>query len=685
VKGENTYMTQSQSQPQLFLLFFHLLLIITIPTLEGRLRDLEGFRWLPSSSEEHGDTTLSSHSSSSRGRILRLPSPITTLFNKKEIEKDKKRMGGKESHFLLLPVPGIVSLFLKKISDDVRFHKLSITQYQDQMMTNFKLLVDNFKNDQSETSFKAQREFKAYSRRMERLYKDLSERLESQNAVLDELNAYKVLRPKQIDESLEQFRRIYNEKILTSIPSSPASLSLPSYLKDVKFPRRSRKTKKKRIQQLQELQSLLQSKLQIGRKDSDSSTYWYSLATSWFRSCQKLIHGDKERSEVAQSSSAFGPTASTAKTAATAAVADEKVGATWLSLEPFSNQMEQLQTLLRKSWETASQQGGGVTSSEESIRLALADFNKFQEDLTFKARSVTASSQELIRKALDKNVIRREQLALEENLRKLEREGNLWLEERKQNMELVLKSLQEKMQTTNLVYEELISRRRESLKYTSMSDAILNNVLSILDTKNKRNGWKLIKEEDGYQVYRKFMTPGMPGSQYACVLCHGYINAAAPNVLALFEDDTRIQEYNSFYATGRDLETVAENTKISWASSPPVFPFKPRDFVTLVHIRKLKDGTVIVLNKGVSHPDAPITSNYVRGEIVLAANIIKPVSSKKCHLTMITQMDPGGFAPPAIINHICTLGPTGFLRNVESASNRRRSRKELEEERKKLA
>jgi hypothetical protein len=309
--------------------------------------------------------------------------------------------------------------------------------------------------------------------------------------------------------------------------------------------------------------------------------------------------------------------------------------------------------------------------------LALADFNKLQEDLTFKARSVTGSSQELIRKALDKNVIRREQLALEENLRQLEREGNLWLEERKQNMELVLKNLQEKMQTTNLVYDELISRRRESLKYTSMSDAMLNNVLSILDTKSKRNGWKLIKEEDGYQVYRKFMTPGLPGSQYACVLCHGYINAAAPNVVALFEDDTRIQEYNSFYATGRDLETVAENTKISWASSPPVFPFKPRDFVTLVHIRKLKDGTVIVLNKGVSHPDAPITSNYVRGEIVLAANIIKPVSSKKCHLTMITQMDPGGFAPPAIINHICTLGPTGFLRNVESASNRRRSRKEL--------
>lgn len=47
------------------------------------------------------------------------------------------------------------------------------------------------------------------------------------------------------------------------------------------------------------------------------------------------------------------------------------------------------------------------------------------------------------------------------------------------------------------------------------------------------------------------------------------------------------------------MEYVAEDTKIVWIGSPPIFPFKPRDFCTVIHIRKLKDGTVVVLNRSV--------------------------------------------------------------------------------------
>lgn len=192
-----------------------------------------------------------------------------------------------------------------------------------------------------------------------------------------------------------------------------------------------------------------------------------------------------------------------------------------------------------------------------------------------------------------------------------------------------------------------------------------------------------------------------PSSQYACVMCNGVINAPAKDVLSLFEDNTRIGEYNSFckdiryvfhgywrkivkmiqiillhfthfifitlmrfpllapsawrswyshlpvcdvsqagYTSlrrtnyisfillsfyifdisyfsyifnvfyhsytlhfcfllfyFRDVEYVSQDTKITWIGSPPIFPFKPRDFCTIVHIRKLKDGTIVVLNR----------------------------------------------------------------------------------------
>lgn len=52
-----------------------------------------------------------------------------------------------------------------------------------------------------------------------------------------------------------------------------------------------------------------------------------------------------------------------------------------------------------------------------------------------------------------------------------------------------------------------------------------------------------------------------------------------------------------FFCRFRDVEYIADDTKVVWIGSPPIFPFKPRDFCTIVHIRKLKDGTIIVLNR----------------------------------------------------------------------------------------
>lgn len=48
-----------------------------------------------------------------------------------------------------------------------------------------------------------------------------------------------------------------------------------------------------------------------------------------------------------------------------------------------------------------------------------------------------------------------------------------------------------------------------------------------------------------------------------------------------------------YFAEGRDLEYLNEQTKVVWACSPPLFLFKPRDYCTIVHYRKESDGTII--------------------------------------------------------------------------------------------
>lgn len=155
-------------------------------------------------------------------------------------------------------------------------------------------------------------------------------------------------------------------------------------------------------------------------------------------------------------------------------------------------------------------------------------------------------------------------------------------------------------------------------------------------------------------------------------MCHGVINSSVKDVCSLLEDNNRIAEFKTFYKDIRDVEFIADDTKIVCQIFPAIFPFKPRDFCTMVHRKELKDGSIVTLSRAVQHEKVPVTSEYQRAAIILAANIIQPIheSPNKCKLTIIAQVNPGGIIPPALINHICTLGPINSLKSIELASKK---------------
>ncbi|CAM9339285.1 unnamed protein product, partial [Hapterophycus canaliculatus] len=144
-------------------------------------------------------------------------------------------------------------------------------------------------------------------------------------------------------------------------------------------------------------------------------------------------------------------------------------------------------------------------------------------------------------------------------------------------------------------------------------------------------------------------------SKFACVRARCSMDVPAAAVAELFESPERIKEYNKWFLDGRDLELLDEDTRVVWASSPSPLPFvKPRDFVTVVNVRRLEDGTVVIVNRGHRHPDAPPRSKYVRGEVILGAHVMRPDAKdkNKTHFTLLTQVDPGGVAPAWIVNKI---------------------------------
>lgn len=443
----------------------------------------------------------------------------------------------------------------------------SLNEYRSKVMQRIHDSFDNFMSKQSKFAIDSQRDLKNYRDILSKLYSDTVSTKRKQQEALDDLTKQSLSRPMNIDESLDSFRRVYNDSVSLFATQFKPFYKTPSY--------------------------------------------------------DKALHREQQRSQN-------------------------------LLIEPFTKQIDRLNHRLTHSWDSVLTIALDVTTrAEHAFQSTVEDLHGVQNNILSNAKGVLrASVANSLTGALNRDELMREVRSLDSKLKALEKEGHHWIDHRIAQIESSIKLMQEKIATSNSAYEELLTKRRASLYYTAVSDACLSQVLKLTDLKSNP-GWKLIREEDGYLVYRKMMGIG-PGSKYACVMCHGIINAPPKDVFALFEDNTRVPEYNSFYERGRDIEVVAENTKITWTATPPVFPFKPRDFCTLIHMRRLKDGTFVILNKATTHPEAPHVAGYVRGSIVLAANIIQPIpgDSRKSRLTMLTQLDPGGFAPPVAINHV---------------------------------
>ena len=271
-------------------------------------------------------------------------------------------------------------------------------------------------------------------------------------------------------------------------------------------------------------------------------------------------------------------------------------------------------------------------------------------------------------------------------------------------IENVFDNLKEKIQQSNELYDEIVARTQSKLYYDKLNDKVLKRILDCLD-EDEEQGWELVSSPNagnGPLVHRKNL-PSIDGhfSKYCCVKATGIMNAKYQDILDLFDDNDRITEYNSFYTQGADLETIDDSTKVVWCASPAMFLYKARDFVTVVHIRSLGDGTVCIINRSVSHPLAPADGNgvvsdkilrqngkcsskertdnnkggkYIRGEIIMGANIIQPIEGtpNKTKFTLVTQVNPGGFAPSWIVNKLTTMGPSSFFRDVEKAANRKK-------------
>ena len=103
-------------------------------------------------------------------------------------------------------------------------------------------------------------------------------------------------------------------------------------------------------------------------------------------------------------------------------------------------------------------------------------------------------------------------------------------------------------------------------------------------------------------------------NEYPCIKCVSTIDAPLEDVCTYLSQESAADEYNDVVHTHKDIEEISSNAKICWSQSPQILFLKPRDFVTFCHHRWKGDGTEVMVNQAMEHPDYPPNSQEREGK-----------------------------------------------------------------------
>lgn len=372
------------------------------------------------------------------------------------------------------PFESIITSFTQAIgslNDNISYRKSSATQYREKLRKNVMNIFDSFRSSQSVLSQQTQQEFEVYMNQLNQIYSDTLASLQQQRNYIKELEKNVPSRPKQIDESLERFRKFYDESIIHKIVVNPKleNTSISSF----KLPPNVVKTIKRPLLKRPSLRIKdLPKSIQINQKYSTKKKKVFQNMKKTIRKYIKSTFNKSNEENIFRD-----VTRGLEETSAS-----------------FSHQMDLLGTTLSSQWSylthsiqdivgtDSTGEGGPMGSQLQSqISVLLQEFSTFQDDVSTRANDILKRSQQAIDDSVNKTDLLREKIELEKQLRLLERTVNTWVEDKFTSMEISVKLLQDKLKISNSLYEELVGKRQAEAAYSHLNDETLRRVLSLID------------------------------------------------------------------------------------------------------------------------------------------------------------------------------------------------------------
>lgn len=104
---------------------------------------------------------------------------------------------------------------LSEWSNALKYRKYDLDQYREEISSKVTESIENFRRDQLVAQSAAQKDLDSYMEKFNQMYARNLVTLEKQKIAVDEMRRrMEISRPPNIDDSLEQFRKFYNESIV---------------------------------------------------------------------------------------------------------------------------------------------------------------------------------------------------------------------------------------------------------------------------------------------------------------------------------------------------------------------------------------------------------------------------------------------------------------------------------------
>jgi len=138
----------------------------------------------------------------------------------------------------------------------------------------------------------------------------------------------------------------------------------------------------------------------------------------------------------------------------------------------------------------------------------------------------------------------------------------------------------------------------------------------------------------------------------------------------LHDPDYR-REWDENMVEGYLIEQLDPTNDVGYYSAKaPVPMVKGRDFVNQRSWRVRNDTEYLIFNHSVVHPKKPVDSNFVRANSIRSGYLVRVDPAGGSSLTYITQADPRGWIPTALINTLTTRFAPKLIGRLEEATKK---------------